>query len=194
MYIPRHFRQDNQQILTNFINHIGFGILVQSTDSLPLSTHIPVYVHHEQALQIRTHMALHNPHAKAIVDGGKALLIIQGEHAYISPSTYEQVDVPTWDYRIVHCEVQFKIPTAEEAKSDLFDLVRFFEKSNPQPIQPETFPDGMMQDYLKFVFPFRMNILSMQGAWKLSQNRTEYEKEQIRKMLERQGNSLWRLV
>lgn len=194
MYIPRHFRQDDQQILTDFINHIGFGILVQSTDYLPFSTHIPVYIHHEQPLQVRTHMALHNPHTKAIAEGRKALLIIQGEHAYISPSAYESVDVPTWDYRIVHCEVEFQIPTAEEAKSDLFDLVRFFEKSNIHPIQPETFPDSMMQDYLQYVFPFRMNILSMQGAWKLSQNRTEQEKERIRELLERQRNPLWRLV
>lgn len=195
MYIPRHFRQNQQEELIKFVNQVGFGMLVQSTDSIPFATHIPVYFTSSiDALQIRTHMALHNPHAMTIKNGGKALLIVQGEHAYISPSAYESVDVPTWDYRIVHCEVEYHLSNAEEAKTDLFDLVRYFEKGNQTPVKPESFPESMMKDYLKYVFPFRLNILKMEGAWKLSQNRTAQEKENIRTQLRQIENPIWKFI
>jgi transcriptional regulator len=107
---------------------------------------------------------------------------------------YESEDVPTWDYMSVHCEVEIHIPSNTEAVNDLHALVHYFEKGLKEPIDPANFSKAMMDGYLKYVHPFRMKILKMEAAWKLSQNRNETEKNSIREFLKTLENPLWKEI
>lgn len=195
MYIPKHFQEEDREKIIRFINQQGFGIITSSTDTFPVATHIPIVVKsQENSLWIHTHLAVNNTHSDFLKHYSKALLVIQGNHAYISPSLYESEDVPTWDYMSVHCEVEIHIPSDMDAIKDLHELVNNFEKNMPQPINPNNFSKSMMDAYLKYVFPFRLKILKMEAAWKLSQNRATTEKNNIKEFLKSQNNPLWKEI
>lgn len=195
MYIPRHFKVVDDELIFNFIQQIGFGILVTSTESFPLSTHLPILLEkQDDGLIIKTHMAAANPHAKLLTHGTKSLVIIAGEHAYISPKHYEQEDVPTWDYTAVHCYVEILIPDKQTAKLDLMKLVKNFEGKSADAINPERFSPEMMKAYENHVFSFHMKVIKTEAAFKLSQNRSAAEKESIRSYLKSHGNKLWEFI
>jgi len=195
MYIPNHFKVIDDELIINFIQQIGFGILVTSTESYPLSTHLPILLEkQDDGLMIKTHMAAANPHAKFLTHGTKSLLIIAGEHAYISPKHYEHEDVPTWDYTAAHCYVEILIPDKPTAKLDLINLVKNFEGTAIDAINPENFSPEMMKAYENHVFSFHMKVIKTEAAFKLSQNRTAVEKENIRSFLKSQNNNLWEKI
>jgi transcriptional regulator len=52
-------------------------------------------------LTVLGYMSRANPQWKSF-GGQEVLLIFQGAHTYISPRWYDHVNVPTWNYMMVH--------------------------------------------------------------------------------------------
>src|SRR5512141_2277845 len=102
MYIPKLYRQEDRQEILAFLKRNDFPALVTYDGRRPLATHLPVeVVEEDDGLIIYGHMSRLNPQWRT-VGGQETLLIFQGPHTYISPRWYNHVNVPTWNYTIVH--------------------------------------------------------------------------------------------
>ena len=90
-----HQDADERAALEAMIVDIGFGMLFAETPDGPRVAHVPVFSTGDGALQF--HLSRGNALTKHIADG-KAICVINGPDAYISPDWYGIEDqVPTWN-------------------------------------------------------------------------------------------------
>jgi transcriptional regulator len=126
------------------------------------------------------HMAKANPQWREIANCD-ALAIFHGPHAYISPGwPNEQNVVPTWNYVAVH--VTGKVQLVEE-QSALLDIVRryvnVYEAPMPDPWQLGVADADFTVSLLNATVGFTIEIESIEGKWKLSQNQSDERRQRV---------------
>jgi transcriptional regulator len=172
MYIPKLFQvQDAEQVL-DFLKHNSFPAIVSHDGERLLATHLPVEVVGDASgkLTIFSHMSRANPQWRTFGDR-EALLIFQGAHTYISARWYNHVNVPTWNYTIVHVYGTVR----ELADSDLYALLsRLVKQHEPKPdYRLETLPQDFVAKEMRGVFGFAVDVTRLEAGYKLSQNRND---------------------
>jgi transcriptional regulator len=182
MYLPKHFDVDDPETVFSFIKNNAFGQLISTVEGRLFSTHIPFLVA-DNRLTISGHVAKKNPQWEHI-QGQEVLITLQGPHDYISPSMYNAPGVPTWDYQAVHiygsCEV---IREPEYLKDLVENLTGRYENGREAPWTP-SYNDSM----LKAIVGLEITISDIQCKFKVSQNRSAQDREQVATDLERGGS------
>jgi transcriptional regulator len=179
MYTPKHFQLNNEQEAIGFMQRYSFATIVTATNNVPFATHIPFLVEQREGrIILASHFAKANPQAAEII--GKDVLVIFTEpHAYISPKHYEkETNVPTWNYIAVHAYGKPSIlPEGEETADLLARMISNYETDYLA--QWNGLPDEYKQRMMKGIVAFEIMVDDLQGKQKLSQNRSEVEKENI---------------
>ena len=147
MYIPKIYKNENQEEIRNFIHENGFAILVNLTSGKLWATHIPLLLEKDETgNEILTgHVAIENPQAKSFKDNKDVLVIFSGAHSYISSSWYDHENVPTWNYLAVHIYGNLKIINHEKAVASLKRLVDKYEEKSKKPIKVDDLSNKTMQ-------------------------------------------------
>lgn len=104
MYTPRAFVENDLAQLDALLARDPFVTVITSVEGVPFASHVPVlYGRDGDKVLIEGHWAKANPQ---VGHGGKALLIMYGPHAYVSPGWYPDKEaaarVPTWNYAVAH--------------------------------------------------------------------------------------------
>lgn len=186
MFIPKYYREEDRQKLFAFLKQNNFAALVTFDGEKPIATHTPVeIVETENGWTIYGHISRANAQKKTFGDN-EALLIFQGAHTYISARWYTEVDVPTWDYMIVHVYGKVREIQGDELYSILSRLVENHESNTSYRL--EGLPQDMVQKEIKGVFGFAMEVTRVDGGYKLSQGKTEEERTNIASELEKRGD------
>lgn len=179
MYVPKHFAVSDRAELTRFIKAHPFGILVSVSDGQPVATHVPfVLLNEGEGLTLGLHVARANSQWRSL-EGADVLAIFQGAHAFVSASWYEQPQrsVPTWDYSAVHCRGRASLSDAATTDCILRALVEQHEGESGWSM------DIAEPDYLermkRGIVGIEISVTSIEGAFKLSQNRSEIERERV---------------
>lgn len=162
----------------------SFATIVTVIDGKPEATHLPFLIKEEnEKLILRSHFAKANPQARSITDAD-SLVIFTEPHAYISPSNYEtEKVVPTWNYIAVHAYGKATLLESPEQKAELLQhTINAFEAGYLK--QWEGLPDDYRYRMMNGIVAFEMEVTDLQAKKKLSQNRTEVEKDNIIHSLE----------
>jgi transcriptional regulator len=186
VYIPKYYREEDRQKILAFLRQNNFAALVTFDGERPLATHIPVeVVETASGWTIYGHISRANPQ-KTTFGGQEALLIFQGAHTYISARWYAEVDVPTWDYMIVHVYGKVSEIKGEELYSVLSRLVQNHEPNSSYRL--EGLPQDMVQKEIKGIIGFAMDVTRVETGYKLSQKKTDAERENIVSELQMRGD------
>jgi len=179
MYTPKHFEMtDGTEVLT-FMQQYSFATIVSIQNNLPVATHLPFVIKEdEQQITLLSHFAKANGQIAGIA-GQEVLVIFAEPHAYISPSNYEkQQNVPTWNYVAVHAYGEIKIITDDDKAMPLLeDMINTFEEGYLK--QWQSLDQSYRQKMLKGITAFEIAVNKIEGKKKLSQNRSELERESI---------------
>lgn len=158
----------------------NFATLVTvGPDGAPFATHLPLLVEDDPAdetvLYLRSHMAKANPQWKHFASGADVLAIFQGPHALVHSNWYESApNVPTWNYAAVHAYGPVRIfEDAEIARGIAYRLVAL-HTPDMKPI-----PADYEAKLLAAVVTFELRVTRLEGKYKLSQNRTPEDREQV---------------
>ena len=179
MYIPEFNRIEDQAVAVAFMRANPFAILVSNNDDTPFATHLPVIIAEADGqLLVRAHVAKSNPHWK-IIEQKESLLIFHGPHAYISPSLYElRESVPTWNYATVHAYGRGKILASDADKQRvLAELISQFDSSYLS--QWNSFDEQYRGRMLNHIVAFEIAVARVETKFKLSQNRTKAEQQNV---------------
>lgn len=192
MYIPEFNRVEERAAALAFMRANPFAILVSNADDGPFATHLPVSIADEDGrLTLRAHVAKANPHWKLFDHDqpAESLVVFQGPHAYISPSLYElRESVPTWNYVTVHAYGRGSIlSTDDEKRQVLTDLITQFDSSYLD--QWSVLSDSYRDRMLSHIVAFEIEVARLEAKFKLSQNRTRVEQENVIQALEASANS-----
>ena len=192
MYTPKHYEVTDRSKMLEFMRSNSFGILFSHTGDEPMATHLPFIIDEEAGEQglILGHMAKANRQWR-YADGQQVLVVFHGPHTYVSPTWYQAEDtVPTWDYVAVHATGEFKVlQDRSDSEEAVARLTTQHEAFQPQPWQPDL-ETTYMDQMLKRVMAFQIEITSLQGKWKLNQNHPEERRERVSEKLKTLGGEV----
>jgi len=185
MYIPPPFRIEDPAKLSAFIQQNGFATLVtQNLDA----NHMPMLL---DGNVLRGHVARANPVWKS--GEGTVLAIFLGPHAYVSPNWYPSKAetgkaVPTWNYITVHARgrIQWR-QEPDWLRAHVTALSQEHESGRPSPWQVSDAPANYVDGLLRAIVGFELTIESLEGKYKLSQNRDAADRAGVRDALAREG-------
>jgi transcriptional regulator len=186
VYLRPVFAEADLARITALVEANPFGLLVTHGPEGLAASHIPFAVAHEgDGLVLAGHLAAANPQC-ARLDGGTALAIFSGPHAYISPSWYRaQPAVPTWDYAAVHVHGTLELVTDGEA---IRSSLRTLAKDDPGGFDLDALPEGFRSSMLAGIRVFRLRSERVEAQWKMSQNRSATDREGVIDALRAQGD------
>ena len=189
MYIPKLYREEDKEKILEFLKQNNFPALVTHDGEKPIATHLPVEVERtdDQGLELRVygHMSRANPQWKSF-GGQEALLIFQGAHTYISPRWYDHVNVPTWNYMMVHLYGKARLVEGEELYALMSRLVQKHEVQTSYNL--EGLPEDFVKKEMKGIVGFAVDVTRVEASYKLSQNRNDADHENIIRELEERGD------
>lgn len=179
MYIPKiNLATDTDEILA-FMKQFSFATIVTAKDNLPVATPLPFLVTtKDDKIILTSHFAKANDHW-ADIENNKVLVIFSEPHAYISTKNYDkELNVPTWNYISIHAYGQGKLIIETEKTFEVLEAtIDNYETSYRQ--QWNNFPEDYKLKMSKGIVAFEITITDLQAKKKLSQNRTDTEKQKI---------------
>ena len=185
MYIPKYFEFEDEAEKIAFMKQYSFATIVTTKAGIPIATQLPFLVTESAgSVVLSAHFALANEQA-GYIEESTSLVIFSEPHAYISPAHYERVEsVPTWDYIAVHAYGKAKIVADEDAKlKALEQMILFYEPGYLQ--QWSKLSDKFKRGMIRGIVMFDLAVSDLQGQKKISQNKTEVERERIAAHLEK---------
>jgi transcriptional regulator len=166
------FRQSPRDENLAFAQARGFGLLTINGADGPLLAHVPFLLSADGATA-DLHLARSNPIARTPLPAA-AVIAVTGPDAYISPDWYGLEDqVPTWNYVAVHLRGVLH-PLPPETLRDHAEALsaRFEAELAPKaPWVSTKMADGTMDRMMRMILPFRLVISTIDGTWKLNQNK-----------------------
>ena len=189
MYVPAKFLLDDLGAWS-VVADAGAGTLIIVTPSGMASAFVPVVVSEDHAT-IRSHVARANPWWRAVVPGNDVLGIFLAASAYVTPSYYpsrfEQPGVvPTWNY--VAAEVRGRISINDDPEWKLRQVrsqTDQFEADRSPPWRVDDSPSDYIDKQLKAIVGIEIEVVSIEGKAKLSQNRPDVDHDSVREHLAR---------
>ena len=189
MYSPKFNQVTDRSILIEAMQAYSFAILIGPQPNpkfapqspAPLSaTHLPLVVKDEgEHGLIEGHFARANRHWQSLA-GRETLAVFPGPHSYVSPSLYvEPLSVPTWNYIAIHAYGTLSLVEDEPGKEALLKgLIQVHDPAFEE--KWRAMPDGFRRTMLAGIVGFRIPISRIEGKFKISQNRSPEERQNIR--------------
>jgi transcriptional regulator len=180
MYVPAAFAEERPDRLHELMNTHDFATLITNADSEMVASHLPMLLLPARGRfgTLQMHLARQNEQCRALAAGEKALVIFQGPHGYVSARWYKQpVNVPTWNYVVVHAHGTPRQMDDEGLGEHLHRLVAKYESREGGWDLAAALPGEVMQKLQQQIVGFDIEITSIAGKWKLGQNRTREDRQ-----------------
>ena len=196
MYIPRHFEEKRIPVLHGLIRERSFAMLVTLCEDGLVASHIPMILDTEPEPlgTLRGHVSRANPQWRTLVPGVRALAIFSGPQHYVSPSWYPEKRetgkvVPTWNYAVVHAYGHARIiEDADWLRAHVTRLTAVHEADFPEPWKVTDAPDEYIASMVKGIVGIEVPIESLEGKWKVNQNRPAADRAGVVSALESLGD------
>ena len=180
------FASDDPDLVRQLVHEHPWGTLVTATGAGLAASHYPLLLD-EQAggLTLLTHLG--RPDEEVLeIDRGEVLVIVQGDHGYVSPGWYSPQErrVPTWNFTVAHLHGTPQILGEEENLRILTRLVDHFERRRDRPatLEPE-----YAAPIARGTVGLRIPIDRFEYKRKLSQNKDEETRRNVIAALRGEG-------
>jgi transcriptional regulator len=187
MHPSPQFRWRDEEQMRAFAAEIGFGMLFAQTPDGPRVAHMPFLIRADGSIAF--HLSRGNAMAGHL-DGDRALLVVNGPDAYVSPDWYGLDDqVPTWNYLTV--EMEGTVSTLDDgALPDLIDALSFDRERRLAPKAPWTsdkMTPGLFDRMMGAITGYALTVDAWRGTRKLGQNKPADARENVAMALDSLG-------
>ncbi|MFG0354883.1 FMN-binding negative transcriptional regulator [Pseudomonas sp. CFA] len=180
MYNSKPHQEHDLTRLHQHMLDTRLAVLVSQGEQGLLATHLPVLVDTAEGDfgTVYAHLARANRQWQDLQHGGEALLVFPSADAYVSPGYYPSKAenpkvVPTWNYLAVHAYGPAEvIHEAEPLLAIVSRLTDRHEQGRSEPWKVTDAPADYIEGMLRAIVGIRLPIARLQGARKLSQNRS----------------------
>ena len=194
MYIPKINLATDRNEIVAFMKQFSFATIITAKDNIPIATHLPFIVTVQgNNIVLTSHFAKANEQW-ADIENNKVLIIFSEPHAYISPKNYDkELNVPTWNYISIHAYGHGKLITETENTFEVLEAtIDNYDTSYRQ--QWNNLPEEYKLKMSKGIVAFEILVSDLQAKKKLSQNRTDTEKQKIIDTLSKSNNTNEQLI
>lgn len=190
MYNLPHFKEQDQQVVIDFIHHHPFAFFIGATpEGKPVATQVPVFIEErEEKLYLTGHIQRKSDHYKAMEANPQVLCVFSGAHSYVSASWYSDPhQASTWNYQSVHVRGKATFLNEEALIEILKKLTLHYENGNTQsPTVFDNLPEEYRSKLMKAIVAFEVEVEEIENVFKLSQNRDKESYQHIINKLEDQ--------
>ena len=187
MYIPKHNEETRIPVMQEFMVAHPFATLVTMGAAGLFASHIPMVFEDDgsQFGVLRAHISRANTQWRDFTPTVDALAIFAGDHHYITPSWYSEngehaKQVPTWNYAVVHAYAPLRIiEDAQWLLAHVSRLTDIHEAASPAPWKVSDAPQDFVERLLRGIIGLELPIRRLEGKWKISQNRSEQERNEV---------------
>jgi len=180
MYNSKPHQEHDRERLHQHMLDTRLAVLVSQGAQGLLATHLPVLLDADEGEfgTVYAHLARANRQWQDLEQGGEALLVFPGADAYVSPAYYPSKAenpkvVPTWNYLAVHAYGPVEvIHEAAPLLNIVSRLTDRHEQGRSEPWKVADAPRDYLDGMLRAIVGIRLPIARLQGARKLSQNRS----------------------
>ncbi|HSJ02423.1 MAG: FMN-binding negative transcriptional regulator [Verrucomicrobium sp.] len=196
MYNPKMFREERLTVLHALIRDHPLATLVTfGAQGQGLQANLIPFILVEGGEHgiLRAHLARANVQLDDLRTGAEALVIFQGPEAYITPSWYASKAehgkvVPTWNYTMVQARGLPRVIDDPDWIRDQIDMLTSAqEQVRPEPWAVSDAPVDFVSAQLNAIVGVEIPITSLEGKWKVSQNRSEADQAGVRAGLQHEG-------
>lgn len=180
MHCPKVFEEHRTEVLLALLQQYPLATVISHADTGLEVNLLPMLLQQRDGKPyLLGHMAKNNAQLQALAHSDEVLWLFQGPNAYVSPAWYPSKQehgkvVPTWNYIMV--EVRGKVRLFDDAEALLqvvHALTTEHEHGREQPWQVSDAPSAYITAQLRGIVGIEVEIDSMRGKFKLSQNRPE---------------------
>jgi transcriptional regulator len=172
MYLPRHFEMADETMMFQFMDQWNFATLISSREGAITANQVPFLVDAGERC-LYAHLARANSQWIDLESADDVVVHFPGPNAYVSPRWYDSKDlVPTWNFTSVQAKGRGSLIVEEERL--LWILARLtarHESAFPHPWTPDEVPRDKLKAMLAAIVGIKVDIVSLEGKSKLSQNR-----------------------
>jgi len=200
MYIPRHFALEDLDEIAALVAAVGSAdVVTVAPDGSPETSLLPVLWDRTPSEcgsygRLIAHAAIMNEQFAHISDGVRALAIVRGGQAYVSPSWYaSKVEhgrvVPTWNYSAVHLSGTIElVPEPERLLEIVTALTDAHESKRSEPWAVSDAPEAFIAGQLKAIVGVIIHVDRVEAKVKQSQNRSEVDQQGVVEGLRSSGD------
>lgn len=177
MYLPKHFSVDDPALLAQLIAEYPLATIVGSLENQLEINHLPLMLSSDRT-KLYGHIARVNPLVKVAGSSNTSVTaIFNGPQAYVTPAWYPSKKetgkvVPTWNYAVVHAQGDIKlIEDAQWLRSHVAQMTNIHEPTYQSNWKLDDAPEDYVQMMLKAIIGIEIEVKSLVGKFKLSQNR-----------------------
>ena len=203
MYLPQVFREDRLEILHALMRTHPLATLVTAGPGGTKANLLPFsIIPSEGKGTLQAHLAKANDQIADLRTGAEALVIFQGPEAYIMPSWYATKAehgkvVPTWNYVVVQARGNPRVIEDHGwLRAQINTLTEAHEAPRQDPWSVTDAPAGFVTAQLNGIIGLEIPVSSIEGKWKVSQNRREADRRGVCEGLREEdaGGEMARLV
>jgi transcriptional regulator len=182
MYHISYFKAADHKEVTDFMQAHPFIMLCGiGADNKPVVTHVPVLLEERgDKLFLLAHVMRKQDHTKVFEANPNVLAVFSGAHTYVSASWYEnKQSASTWNYQAVHARGILTFLDEKGLHNILTKLTATFEQNENSPSLVHKMDEGYVNNMMKAIVAFEIEVTDLQHVFKLSQNRDEKSYDNI---------------
>ncbi|HEY1723936.1 MAG TPA: FMN-binding negative transcriptional regulator [Steroidobacteraceae bacterium] len=197
MYNPSHFRETRPDVLRDFVNRFPLAMLIAITPEGISANQVPVLWQADAGSLglLQGHIARANPLWRGVAAGSAVLALFTGPQHYISPSWYPSKRehgnvVPTWNYSSVQIRGTIRfVDDPAWLRRLVASLTEQHEQQRQQPWRIVDAPADYVDDMLRAIVGFEIDVTAAEGKFKASQNRPAADRVAVAAALRAEGLS-----
>jgi transcriptional regulator len=189
VYNLPYFTENNEASILAFIKENPFALIVCLVDDFPVATQLPFEVEiKDDKIFLSGHLMKKTDHHLAFLNNPNVLIIFTGANCYISSSWYENPQqASTWNYMSVQMKGQIKFNDDADTLKSITNITNKYEGTESNGAF-KNIPSDYIQTHIKAIVSFTIEVEEVKNTFKLSQNKSEIDKQNIvAKLKERNG-------
>jgi transcriptional regulator len=176
------FREERLEVLQQLMRDHPLATLITSGAGGLTANLIPFSLHGDV---LRAHLARNNKQLDDLRAGTEVLIVFQGPHSYITPSWYPSKAehgkvVPTWNFVMVQARGAPQVmDDVDWLREQVGQMTVNLESQRAEPWSVADAPDDFIATQLRAIVGVEISIRSLEGKWKISQNRNEADRQGV---------------
>ena len=190
MYKFDHYTEKDQQKVFDFMKENAFALITGIGVNYPVATQIPLAVKiTDNKIFLEGHLMRKTDHHLAFESNNNVLVIFTGPHCFVSASWYTDPHVgSTWNYMTVHAKGKISFMDEEGTRDVVKTLSDKYEGTASQGAF-NNLPKEYINQMVKAIIGFTIEVESIDNTFKLSQNRDEASKKNIIEELRKRADA-----
>lgn len=189
MYKFSHYTEQDREKVIAFMKANPFAIITGQGTDYPVATQIPLEIKiNGDKIILQGHLMRKTDHHLAFEKNNQVLVLFTGPHCFISASWYTDPQVgSTWNYITVHAKGRMSFMDEAGTRQAVKVVSDKFEGTH-SPGAFDHLPQEYIDQMMKAIVGFTIEVESIDNVFKLSQNRDIASQKNIIEQLKKRGD------